>query len=106
MTNRMKALISQSNYLIDYEARDYKALDFRKSPEEIYRQLCDDYALLEEPYALDVENFEYWVNQNYYAFDILQSKISLPEIEEVYRSQVLDPAIEDFFTNSTYFAWL
>lgn len=105
MTNRMKALISQSAYLVDYEARDYKVLDFRKSPEEIYKQLCDDYGLL-EPSALDVENFEYWVNQNYYAFDILQTKIDLTEVEEVYRSQVLDPAIEDFFINSSYFAWL
>lgn len=105
MTNRMKDLISQSNYLVDYEARDYKAFDFRKSPQEIYEQLCDEYGVL-EPNVLEVDSFENWVNENYYAFDILQTKISLPEIEEVYRSQVLDPAIEDFFTNSYYFAWL
>ena len=106
MTNRMKDLIMNSNYLIDYEAREYTGLNTEKTPEEFYEQLCDNYELY-QPYALDVEDFEDWVNHNYTAFEVLgNDKIDLAELEETYRSEVLDPAIENFFTDSEYFAWL
>ena len=106
MTDEMKHLIVHSNYLIDYEAREYTVLDSKKSPEEIYEQLCNDYELY-QPYALDVEDFEDWVNHNYTAFEVLgNDEIDLAELEETYRSEVLDPAIENFFTDSEYFAWL
>jgi len=106
MTSKMFNLIKQSNYLIDYEARDYTVFDATKHPEEIYEQLCEHYELYQS-YALDVEDFEDWVNHEYTAMEILQCKdFDLSEAEEVYRRTVLDPAIEDFFTNSEYFAWL
>ena len=106
MTNKMKDLIVNSSYLVDYESREYTVLDSKKSPEEIYEQLCNDYELY-QPYALDVEDFEDWVNHEYTAFEILgNDKIDLAELEEIYRREVLDPAIENFFTDSEYFAWL
>lgn len=106
MTNKMKNLITHSNYLIDYEARDYTMLDSKKTPEEIYEQLVNDYDLYQR-YSLDVEEFEEWVNHNYTAFEILgNDEIDLAELEETYNREVLDPAIEEFFTDSEYFAWL
>ena len=106
MTNKMKDLIVNSNYLIDYEARDYTILDSKKMAQEIYEQLVNDYDLYQF-YALDVEDFEEWVNHNYTAFEVLGSdEIDLAELEETYNSEIIDPAIEEFFTNSEYFAWL
>ena len=105
MTSKMFSLIKHSNYLVDYEARDYRTLG-SETPEEIYEQLCSNYGLY-EPYALDVEDFEDWVNHEYTAMDILKCEnFDLSEAEEVYRRTVLDPAIEVFFTDSEYFAWL
>ena len=106
MTNKMKDLIVNSNYLIDYEAREYTVLDSTKMSQKIYEQLCEDYELY-QPYTLDVEDFEDWVNHNYTAFEVLgNNKIDLTELEEIYRREILDPAIEEFFTDSEYFAWL
>lgn len=106
MTSRMFNLIKNSNYLIDYEAHDYTMLDSAKTPEEIYEQLYNDYGL-GESYALEVEDFEDWVNHNYTAYEVLgDDTIDLIEVEEVYRRTVIDPAIEEFFTDSQYFVWL
>ena len=106
MTNKMKDLIVNSNYLIDYEARDYTVLDSTKMSQEIYEQLCEDYELY-QPYALDVEDFDEWVNNNYSVLEILRDRtIDLSTLEENYRREILDPAIEEFFTDSEYFAWL
>ena len=106
MTNQMKSLISGSNYLVDYEARSYIVFDPKKSPEEIYEQLCEKYELL-QPYELDVEDFEEWVNHEYSAMDILNGELSdLREAKIEYRNEIIDPAIYDFFTDPKYFAWL
>lgn len=110
MTSKMFHLIKKSNYLVDYEAHDYTVLDSTKTPEKIYEQLCEDYELY-QPYALDVEDFEDWVNREYTAMEILQYKnldlnFDLSEAEKVYRRTILDPAIEEFFTDSEYFVWL
>lgn len=101
MTTKMWNLISQSNYLIDYESRQYIVLDSNKDPEEIYMQLCEEYEL---PYLLDVENFEDWANANYTACEAL--KVGRCDMEEDYHKKVIEPAIEDIFTDSQYFAWL
>lgn len=106
MTSKMFNLIKNSSYLIDYEARDYTIFDSKKTPEEIYEQLCNDYELY-QPYALDIEDFEDWVNHTYTAYELLgNDTIDLIEVEENYYRKILDPAVEDFFTNSEYFAWL
>ena len=106
MTNKMKELIVNSNYLIDYEARSYTVFDSKKMAQEIYEQLVNDYDLYQR-YSLDVEEFEDWVNRNYTAFEVLgNDEIDLAELEETYDREVLDPAIEEFFTDSEYFAWL
>ena len=106
MTRKIYDLIKNSNYLIDYEARDYTVFDSEKTPIEIYEQLCNDYELY-QPYTLDVEDFEDWVNRNYTAYEVLgHDTIDLAEVEETYHKEVLDPAIENFFTDSEYFAWL
>lgn len=106
MTNKMKDLIVNSNYLIDYEARNYTVLDSKKMAQEIYEQLVNGYELY-KPYTLDVEDFEDWVNHNYTAYEVLgNDELDLAEIEEIYYREVLDPAIEEFFTDSEYFAWL
>ena len=106
MTNKMKDLIVNSNYLIDYEARDYTMFDSKKMAQEIYEQLINDYGLY-QPYTLDVEDFETWVNHNYTAYEVLENdEIDFAEVEETYNREVIDPAIEEFFTDSQYFAWL
>ena len=106
MTSKMFNLIKKSNYLIDYESHDYTVLDSKRAPEEIYEQLCNKYGLY-EPYALDIEDFEDWVNHEYTAMEILKCEnFDLSEAEEVYRRTILDPAVENFFTDSEYFTWL
>lgn len=106
MTGMMFSLIKNSNYLIDYENHDYTVIDSKKTPEEIYEQLCNNYGLFQS-YALDVEDFEDWVNHNYTVLEVLKDRtIDLNEIEEEYRREIIEPAIEEFFTNSQYFAWL
>ena len=106
MTNTMKDLIVNSNYLIDYEARDYTVLDSKKMAQEIYEQLVNNYGLYQRC-ALDVDDFEDWVNHNYTALEVLtDNTIGLDRLDEEYRREVLDPAIEEFFTDSQYFAWL
>lgn len=106
MTSRMFNLIKNSSYLIDYEARDYTIIDSKKTFEEIYEELINNYELY-QPYALDIQDFEDWVNHNYTAYELLgNSTIDLIEVEDTYNREVLDPAIEEFFTDSQYFVWL
>ena len=55
----------------------------------------------------DVEDFETWVNRNYTAYEVLgNDEIDLSELEEIYNREIIDPAVEAFFTDSEYFAWL
>ncbi len=107
MTYNLKSLIKGSNYLIDYEKREYIMFDPTKSPEEIYEQLREEYGPFDS-FNLDVaEDFEQWVNHNYTAMDILNGRISgLYEAQTEYENEVIDPAVEEFFTDSQYFAWL
>lgn len=107
MTYNLKSLIEGSNYLIDYEGRKYIAFDPSKTIEEIYEQLQKEYGPFDS-FNLDVkEDFEQWVNHNYTAMDVLNGRISdLYEAQTEYEKEIIDPAIEEFFTDSEYFAWL
>ena len=90
-------LIKHSNYFVDYEAREYMVLDSKKAPEEIYEQLYDDYELY-QPYVLDVEDFEDWVNHEYTAMEILKCENFEPQLA------ILNPdlVIISLGTNDSY----
>ena len=106
MTDKIKHLIENNTYLIDYVGRNYTYLNHSMSTEELYEVLCTDYELY-QPYTLDIQDFEDWVNYNHTAMDILQDDaIKLEDLQKRYDEEVVDGEVEEFFTDSENFAWL